>query len=313
MHRNPALIELGFSPQDRVVIIHADDLGMCHAANAAFADLVSFGLVTCGSAMVPCPWFPELAAYGRQHPEADIGVHLTLNSEHPSYRWPPISTRDPASGLLDEEGYLPRTVRALHGQVSPEAALAEIRAQVVRALAAGIDVTHVDTHMAAVIHPQVFSGYLNLAMERRLPGLFPRLTPELAQRLALPTHTTAVFGEELDRLEAMGLPLIDHVASVSLGPAEDPLGAYQRACEALQPGLTHLIIHPALPGSEIEAIIRDAWQRIADYQAMMSQELRSHLAAAGVHVLGYRELRDVMRTAMGQPPGPGTSDGLSAT
>jgi len=105
MHPNPVLRELGLGQADRAVVIHTDDIGMCQASLAALADLVDFGLVSCGATMVPCPWFPQVAAYCRGHPSVDLGVHLTLTSEWDSYRWGPISTRDPASGLIDDEGY----------------------------------------------------------------------------------------------------------------------------------------------------------------------------------------------------------------
>ncbi len=301
MHHNLALIELGFSPQDRVVILHADDLGMCHAANAAFADLVSFGLVTCGSAMVPCPWFAELATYGRARPEADIGVHLTLNSEYEHYRWRPISTCDPASGLLDADGFQPRTVEALHGQMSAQAAVVELRAQMECALAAGLDVTHIDTHMGAVIHPDLIGDYVGLALEYRVPGLFARLTPELVQSLNLDPEAGEFISSQLAQLEAAGFPLVDQISGMSLQRSDLSLAPYQQAFEALPPGLTHFILHPAAPGAEIEAITDDARARVADFQTMLSQELRSHLQAAGIHVIGYRSLRQVMRAAMGEP------------
>ena len=108
MSTNPFLKKLGFAADARVVIIHTDDIGMCQASVGAFRDLIDFGLISSAAVMVPCPWFPEVAALCRSRPGIDMGVHLTLNSEWDSYRWGPISTRDPASGLLDEEGYFYR-------------------------------------------------------------------------------------------------------------------------------------------------------------------------------------------------------------
>ena len=105
MQSNPVLKKLGFSNDDRVAIIHTDDIGMCQASVDAFADMVDYGLISSGAVMVPCPWFLEAAAYSTAHPQADLGVHLTLTSEWETYRWGPISTRDPASGLLDEQGF----------------------------------------------------------------------------------------------------------------------------------------------------------------------------------------------------------------
>src|SRR3954463_10603061 len=102
---NPALKKLGFDEHDRVLIIHTDDIGMCQATLPAYENLLHAGLISSASAMVPCPWFPETARFCRGHPDVDMGVHLTLNSEWDTYRWGPISTRDTASGMLDEQGY----------------------------------------------------------------------------------------------------------------------------------------------------------------------------------------------------------------
>ena len=108
MKANPVLRKLGLAESDRVAIIHTDDIGMCQASLAAFADLAGFGLVSSGATMVPCAWFPALADYCRRHPGVDMGVHTDLTCEWDTYRWGPLSTRDPASGLLDDEGYFHR-------------------------------------------------------------------------------------------------------------------------------------------------------------------------------------------------------------
>lgn len=109
MRPNPVLRRLGFSDCDRVALIHTDDIGMCQATVDAFADLAGFGLISCGATMVPCPWFPLAADFCRRHPGVDMGVHLDLTCEWDLYRWGPISTREPGSGLIDREGYLYRT------------------------------------------------------------------------------------------------------------------------------------------------------------------------------------------------------------
>jgi predicted glycoside hydrolase/deacetylase ChbG (UPF0249 family) len=119
MNPNPLLKKPGLADDDRLVILHADDVGMCQASLTAFADLVEFGLVSSGATMVPCPWFPAVAAYCREHPGVDLGVHLTLTSEWDTYRWGPLSTRDPASGLLDGEGYFYRCSEGVQEHADP--------------------------------------------------------------------------------------------------------------------------------------------------------------------------------------------------
>src|SRR5689334_8557163 len=169
---NPALEKLGYGPEDRVVIIHADDIGMCEATLPALTELCDFGLVSSAAVMVPCPWFPAVAALCRAHPEIDMGVHLTVNSEWESYRWGPISTRDPATGLLDGDGYFHGWPPATLAQAQPAAVAAEMRAQVARAQAAGIEPTHVDSHMGTVLRPPFLADYGAVAEEQRLPLLF---------------------------------------------------------------------------------------------------------------------------------------------
>ena len=126
MQPNPVLRKLGLADDDRVAIIHADDIGMCQASLAAFADLVDFGLISSGATMVPCPWFPSVAMYCREHPVVDLGVHLTLTCEWDTYRWGPVSTRDPASGMIDEEGYFYRQSEPVQEHGDPAAVQIEL-------------------------------------------------------------------------------------------------------------------------------------------------------------------------------------------
>jgi predicted glycoside hydrolase/deacetylase ChbG (UPF0249 family) len=147
MPHSPLAAALGFAPEDRIVIPHQDEVGRCHGSNRAFLDLARDGFVSCGSVMVPCPWFPEIAQAAAADPALDLGIHLTLTSEWPNYRWRPISTTSPSSGLVDPDGYMWHRVAPLREHVVPEAAETEMRAQIERALAAGLDPTHLDTHM----------------------------------------------------------------------------------------------------------------------------------------------------------------------
>lgn len=287
--------QLGFAADARVAIVHADDLGSCHAANLAFQENIAFGITTSGAVMVPCPWFPELAAYCRAHPEADVGVHLALNCEWQMYRWGPISTRDPASGLLDEEGYLPRSVAELHAHMDPDAAIAEMRAQVKRALAAGIDVTHIDTHMGAVIHPRLLPAYLQLAAEFRLPVMLPRLTEEQLAAHGVPAELATMVQKRQALLGQMRLVAPDHLR-VGTSAESDTLARYRDLFRSLPPGITHLLYHPAKGGEEIEGIATNGWRpRVADYAAMLSAELKAFIAQEGIHLIGYRRLRELMR------------------
>jgi predicted glycoside hydrolase/deacetylase ChbG (UPF0249 family) len=296
MNANPVLRRLGLSDDDRVAIIHADDVGMCQATLPAFDELLAFGLVSCGAAMVPCPWFPALAAYCRQHPQADMGVHLTLTSEWDTYRWGPLSTRDPASGLLDEEGYFYREPEDVQSRADAAVVQAELETQVSRALTAGIDVTHVDTHMGTLAHFKYISAYVGLALQHGLPALVLRLDEAGWREMGLDAETARMAVQMVAALEAQGMPLIDHMESLPLDQPEERLEQARRAFDGLKPGVTHFIIHPAMDTPELRAITPDWRCRVGDYQAFSSEALRRHIREAGIHVIGYRALRALLPT-----------------
>ena len=290
---NPVLGKLGMAPDARVVIVHADDVGMCHAANVAFWETQSYGIVTCGAVMMPCPWVPEMAAWCRGHPEADVGVHITLTSEWEGYRWRPVSTADPRSGLVDEAGYMWRSNEDVYQHMDPAAAIAEMRAQIDLALAMGIDVTHIDTHMGTVAHPQLTPAYIQLAIEYQIPAMMPRLSEAELQIEGIDMQTGAALMHQLDDLEATGFPVLDHLYP-ALNEGVD-LDAYREWFDLAQPGIAHMRLHASVPGFDVEAITDSAPRRIADYQVFLRPELEAHIAEQGIHRIGYRPLRDLIR------------------
>lgn len=286
MTHNPALRKLGFAPHDRVVIVHADDVGMCGATIEAFLELAADGLLSAGSVMVPCPWFPEVAARCRGRIDLDVGVHLTLTSEWDGYRWGPISSRDPSSGMLDGEGYFYRN-QEQWSTLDPPAVHDEMDAQVERAVAAGLDLTHIDAHMCAVLHPALMEDYVGLGFSHRAPVLLTRDAGWLA----------ALSESKIAQWERQGLPVFDHVTIMPLNePATNRLELAKQMFEQLPAGLSYLIIHPARDTPELRAIAGDWRQRVADFETFRDPELARHVRALGIQVVGWRPLRDLMRT-----------------
>jgi predicted glycoside hydrolase/deacetylase ChbG (UPF0249 family) len=297
MDANPLLKKLGFPADARVVIIHTDDIGMCQASVGAFKDLVDFGLISSGATMVPCPWFPAVAAFCGSHPGVDMGVHLTLNSEWEGYRWGPISTRDPASGLLDQEGYLHRRETGAWEHIGPSAAQTEMAAQIERALAAGIDVTHIDTHMSTIIHSKFIRGYVQLAMQYRLPSIILRTVEAEEHPISLDRETAAIAAKLVAELETQGIPLIDSMAMLSLDRSEERIEHAKQTLSNLSPGITHFVIHPSQDTPELRAIAPDWRCRVADYRTFTDVGLRKWIKNAGLQIIGYRAIREVLRSS----------------
>ena len=155
----------------RVIVIHEDDVGMTHGANTAFSELSAMGACSAGSVMAPCPWFPEAVGMAAANPTLDLGVHLTLNSEKKPYRWRPLTSPPRSAGLTDKDGYFWADVPSVRKNAAPEAVEAELRAQIDAVLATGIDVTHLDAHMGAVMMPEFVEIYYRLGKDYNLPIL----------------------------------------------------------------------------------------------------------------------------------------------
>lgn len=269
---------LGHPGDAKLVIISCDDLGSCHAANVGVYRALRDGLATCASIMVPAPWARHAAHEYR--PGDDIGVHLTLNAEHDHYRWGPVTH---APSLLSGDGGFPRNLDDLWEHADPEEVHRELRAQITRAAAWGIDVTHLAPHLTAItLRPEFFGIYLDLAVEFELPIRLPSTVTE--EQAGFPFRRLAA--EE-------GVVFPDHFDH------DWRAGSRQRVLAALadlQPGVTELHVQPAIDTPEVRALTPNAPQWIDDL-AFVTQgpELRDALDGAGAVLIGYRELRAAMR------------------
>lgn len=288
---------LGFADDDRVLILHADDVGSSHAANAAAFECLGQGSLTSGSVIVPAAWFPEAAAYAREHPIADIGVHLTLTCEYDSYRWRALTDRSVGPGLYDEEGYLWRTVAEAVDHISVREAEAELRSQVETALAAGIDATHLDTHMGTVVHPRFIETYVSLGLEYGIPIFAYRPNPERLRRSGLSDFWDALE-PQLKRLDDAGFPVLDHVLVSTLEhPPEQKEAYFRRLFAELRPGLTHFLVHPAVPSDEVRVMADTAPMRGREYELFRDRSMADELARLGVKTIDYRRIRDAYRSS----------------
>ena len=294
MNPNPLLHRLGFSNDERVAIIHADDVGMCQASIQAFAELDAFGLVSCGAVMVPCPWFPKAAEYAREHPQTDLGLHLTLTSEWQHYRWGAVAHLDQSSGLLDEEGFFHHRSAQVQQNADPASARLEMLAQLQRAKNFGLHLSHIDTHMGAVIHPKFLQAYIELAVTNCLPIMLPRMDENAILALGYDSQIAALGAQAIRHLEDTGFPLLDHLHQMPLDKPDNRLERTKAAFDALKPGITHFIIHPAVDTPELRAITPDWRGRVADYQTFLSEDLRSYLKQTGVQVIGYRAIQQII-------------------
>ena len=291
--RSVSIVErLGFGAGERVVVVHVDDLGMSRAANAGGVRALG-DAATCGSIMVPCPGFDEIARIAKQRPELDLGVHLTLNCEYAGYRWSPVCSD--ARSLVARDGGMWETTRETVENATAQDVEREMRAQIERALAAGIDVTHVDAHMGTAFNLKFVDSYFQLAEEYRLPAFVPRLRARDLPVHGLPDRL-ADYARRIDAAEAAGLPIFDHFDADSLEfPPGTGLAHNETRLGRLGAGLSYLITHCAEGGAELESITRDWRQRDEEHQIYSDGRMRAALELRGMRTVGMRALRDLMR------------------
>ena len=278
--------KLGFSGDTKLLIVHADDVGVTHCVNAATIKVFETGLVNSASIMVPCPWFPEIADYAKSHPKADLGLHLPLTSERVDYRWGPVASKDKVPTLLDENGYFhhdwtPTT------RINPKEVELELRAQIDRAYALGIRPTHLDSHQYRLIDngKELFEVAVRIARDYKLP-LFV-------------AHDWFADRPYLESSLSASDIVLDHTVTIApTVPAAQWADFYKTALKNLQPGVTEFVIHLGYDNDELKAATRErdtwgaAWRQ-RDFDFFTSQEFRQLLTDQNIKLITWREIASV--------------------
>lgn len=279
---------LGYSRDAKLLIVHADDLGMAHSINAATIKAFETGGVNSGSIMVPCPWLPEIAAYARANPNADLGLHLTLTSEWQLFRWGSVLPKDRVSSLFDANGYLYLTESEAAKHINVKEAEAEIRAQIARAKLLGIQPTHLDSHMGTLYQTkELFEVLIRVGRENKLP-----------MRIAREQFNSSPY---LNTLMGPDDVVIDNV--ITIGPevsAAEWKNYYLNAIKNLPAGVSEMIVHLAYDDQEMKAIAFEhpdwgsEWRQ-RDFDFVTSKEFRDALKTHNVKLITWRELGKLLK------------------
>ena len=277
---------LGYPADAKLLIVHADDLAVAHSVDTASFDALNKNAVTSASIMVPCAWLTEVAAYAKEHPDADLGLHLTLTSEWKTDRWGSVESKDKVKSLFDPSGYLwPETIPAAQN-IRPEDAEREIRAQIERAMALGIHPTHLDSHMAVLFAtPELFGVYVKAAREYKLPFLAARVPNAPAQMVAALSDKDIV----LDAV-VMANPSVH---------ANEWREFYVSAVKNLKPGLTEMIVHLGHDDAELQAVTVDhpdygsAWRQ-RDYDVVTGSDFKKAIEENHVILVRWRDLKKLV-------------------
>ena len=277
----------------RYAIIHSDDAGMSHSVNLATIEGMEKGIVSSCSIMVPCPWFPEFAKYAKEHPEKDYGIHLTLNSEFDNYRWGPVAPRDKVPSLVDPDGYLWGDKEQVQKHARPAEVEIELRAQIDKALNAGIRLSHLDTHMGTVISTgEMLEIYVRLGLEYKLPVMMIRnIPPYIAVEYPDLFQKHQEYSKEL---ESQGLPVLDALYQFYSGKKHEEREAlYLKTLKESGPGVTQIIIHCGYDDRELQGITSSHFIRGNDTRIFTDPKVAEQIREMGVEIVSWTQLREM--------------------
>jgi predicted glycoside hydrolase/deacetylase ChbG (UPF0249 family) len=278
--------KLGYPTDAKLLIIHADDLGVAHSENWASIKALEGSPVNSASIMVPCPWFPEIASYAQAHPDMDFGLHLTLNAEWKNYKWGPVASKDSVQSLVNDAGYFYDNVPEMVQKAKPNEVAHELEQQIKKALKAGINVTHLDAHMgAAMSTPEFLEAYIKLGQKYKLPVLLD---------YGIEAMDNKVIGKLLRNNDVV----VDRTMTALPNNFDKGFDAfYTNLLKNLEPGLNCLLIHLAYDDTEMQAITIDhpdwgaAWRQ-ADFDFFTSETSKEILKKNNIILVSWKEIRD---------------------
>jgi len=281
-------------PDDAVLLmIHADDAGLCHSENRATMHCLENGSVNSCSVMVNCPGFEEMASYLGGNLHFDHGIHLTLTCEWHGFRFGPVLSPREVPSLVDDKGHFFKDRKTLLQNARPEEVGKEVRAQILKGLDAGLQPSHLDSHMYSMgISGEIFDIYREAAYEFGLPALLSgRLLSEISG--LNPTKVLSSRDFEIPHIH------YGHFDDFKMGKLD---AFYRDTLENLIPGLHMILIHPAYDDDEMKEVTRDhpnfgsAWRQV-DTDFFSSEACRALLTEKNVRLITWTEIGELLKSS----------------
>ncbi len=281
---------LGFPPGKRVVILHANDMGIAYEFNRAAEAGLQDGILTSASVVSAGPWFGETAEWVKTHAGQDIGITLSFVCPSKCLRWSPVAPRDEVSSLATADGYFPATVLQFTMRSDIDEVRQEAEAQIQRAREAGIQPTHLHPHMGALLaRPDLLEMYLKLAEEQWIPAVMVEFTPDLVDRFR--AKGFPVNEEMLETIAQYRLPKVDDIQN--LPPAqtyEEKREGFYQVIRELPVGITQVFLNPADDTPALHCMT-DKWQdRAWEAQLLNDPEVREFLKQQDLVYTNWQEI-----------------------
>lgn len=276
-------IELGYPEDSKLLIVHADDVGLAHSVNRATFSALERGLVSSAAVMVPCPWLQEVATWSKENPKMDLGIHLTLTSEWELYNWGPVAPRHSVASLIDPRGYFWDSIGQFRDRSRLQEVEAEARAQIELARSMGIQPTHLDSHMGTLFGSRdLLELYMRLGKELGIPVMLVRAMTNL-----LPFSRELLGPEDI---------VLDSFFMLQGSQRDrDFAEVYSEAIRNLKPGISIIIIHLGHDDDELRGICHNhpdygsAWRQ-RDFDFFTSSACEQVLKENNVRLVTWREI-----------------------
>jgi len=285
-------VKLGWPADAKLLIVHADDLGMCHAANAAGKEAFGDGRISSGSIMMPCPWAYDFCMWAKDHTDYDIGLHITLTAEWKTYKWRPVLPPGEVPSLCDKNGFLWSDVLQVALRAKPEEVEREIRAQVQRASSWGGKPTHLDTHMGTVFaRPDFAAAYMKVAKEFGITPFLIEPNPEfiaIAREHTVPLTPQLI--ETLKKYPSAKIDRFDYPHTDGAKSYEERKAQLLKQLGEIKPGINKIIIHPSVLTPELQSITGSAKTRDWEFRVFGDPEVRQFLKDQKIELVGWKDL-----------------------
>lgn len=265
--------KLGFPSDARVLILHADDAGMCDEANKAIQPYLENGDIQSTAVMMPCPYAEDMQAWYKQNPKKDVGLHLTLTSEWKTYRWGPVANAKSVPGLIDPDGFFWHEVPGVVQHATADEVETEIRAQIDKAISLGVQPSHIDTHMGTLYGSLGFTqAYMKVAMEYNIPAMVIEFTEPVVARFRQQGYP--ITDDLVSFASGYTLPKLDDFYAAPGGDTyENKKQNFFQLVHSLNPGITEIIFHPSIETDNLKSITNSWQQRVWEAQMFSDPEV----------------------------------------
>lgn len=283
--------KLGFPKGKKVIIFHADDIGMCDEANKAAFNYLQNNEINSAAIMVPCPNADEAISWAIENDDKDVGLHLTLTSEWKTYRWGTVANKKLVPGLLDSLGKMYRSVEEVVMHASAKEIETEIRAQIDYSISKGMKPDHIDTHMGTLYgSPDYVKVFFKVAEEYRIPANAIDLSKEaVAQHFKNAGYP--INEEVINLVNEYKLPKLDFFSSVPNGNTyEEKRKNLFNHINELPAGLTEIIFHPSIETENLKSITNSWQQRVWESQLFSDPVVKQFLVDNDIILTNWKEI-----------------------